>query len=80
MKAVSNSEYFTGDPRTRDVMIRQGKISFRTCFRSASIPYTFLLALASDTYPSERGVTFDAAFEHWFLTECLSVIGGHTML
>lgn len=61
-------------------MMQQGKISFRTCLRTASIPYTYLLSLATAEYPSEKGPSFDVAFQHWFLCECLGAIGGHTFL
>lgn len=61
-------------------MMQQGKVSFRTCFRTALIPYKHLISLATAVYPSEQGMSFDIAFHHWFLIECLSAVGGHSIL
>jgi hypothetical protein len=65
-------------------MITEGKISFHTCARSAHLPGPYILELARKSYPavsaSGEPRTFAEAFEHWFLCEILTAIGGHTML
>ncbi len=62
-------------------MVSQGKISFRTCMREARLPGSYILKLARAVYPSSTEPhTFQEAFEHWFLCEIITAIGGHTML
>ncbi len=65
-------------------MIAAGKVSFRTCMRSARLPGSYVLRLAQGSYPSSSDSgephTFTDAFDHWFLCEILTAIGGHSML
>lgn len=62
-------------------MVAAGKISFRTCMKSAHLPGSYLLGLAQSPYPSlSEPHNFSEAFDHWFLCEILTAIGGHSML
>jgi hypothetical protein len=70
----------------RGVMMRQGKISFRTCFRSARIPLSHLVDLCSRSYPAkDKGgsniepFTMQQAIDDWLLVEILNGIGDHTV-
>lgn len=67
-------------------MLAAGKISFRTCMKSAPsrLPGSYILGLAHAPYPSLSASgephTFSEAFNHWFLCKILAAIGGHSML
>lgn len=64
-------------------MLAAGKISFRTCSRSVRLPGSYILGLAQASYSlsvSGEPRTFVEAFDHWFLCEILTAIGGHSML
>lgn len=64
-------------------MLQSGKICFRTCFRQAYIPLSYLVTLADTQYHTDSDHaprTFQQAVDHWLLCECLSAIGGHSVL
>jgi len=65
-------------------MLAEGKVSFHTCLRAARLPGSYILGLAQLSYPSTAAAgephSFTQAFEHWFLCEILTAIGGHSML
>jgi hypothetical protein len=66
--------------RHRVVMIPQGKFSFRTCFRQAFIPASYLLNLTRQSYSGDsEPKTLQDAVNHWLLIEILGAIGGHTV-
>ena len=62
----------------------QGRISFRTCSRTARFPSKYITTvLAQASYPPVPGgepASFDDAFDHWLLCELLNAIGGHSIL
>ncbi len=63
--------------------VSEGKICFRTCFRSAFIPASYVVKLAEQNYEDVtqgQPSSFTDAFEYWILTEILCSIGGHTIL
>jgi hypothetical protein len=65
-------------------MLAAGKISFRTCSRAVRLPGSYILKLVQALYPagstSGEPCDFTEAFDHWFLCEILTAIGGHSML
>ena len=79
---VADADPTYSDPQYRTIMLAAGKISFRTCPRTVKMPGSYILKLARYAYPSSSGEpqTFAQAFDHWFLCEILSGIGGHSML
>ena len=78
----TDSQY--SDSQNRQAMLAAGKISFRTCLKSARLPGSYILGLAHASYPSLSPTgephSFNEAFNHWFLCEILTAIGGHSML
>ncbi|EIN10150.1 hypothetical protein PUNSTDRAFT_63951, partial [Punctularia strigosozonata HHB-11173 SS5] len=65
---------------TGAAMARQGKISFRTCFRMAHLPIQYILALVGASYLEDSEPrSLQAAVDHWLLCECSGAIGGHTI-
>jgi hypothetical protein len=81
---ASDTDPQYSDIRNRQIMLAEGKVSFRTCARSARLPGSHILQLAQASYPAvcESGEprSFTDAFDHWFLCEILAAIGGHSML
>jgi hypothetical protein len=62
-------------------MLLEGKISFRTCFKDARVPLSWLLKLASQEYGADKEPhSLMDAVHHWLLCKCLNVIGGHSRL
>ena len=74
--------YSSGSGVPGHVLAAQGKICFRTCFQRALLPVSYVLGLASVTYPAPGGEprTFREAVDHWLLCEFLCAIGSHSML
>ncbi|KAJ7667002.1 hypothetical protein DFH06DRAFT_1185214 [Mycena polygramma] len=69
----------------RATMMDEGKIAFRTCFRTARIPVIYLIELGRRSYPAQdkegnsiEPFTLHQAVEHWLLVEILGGIGDHT--
>jgi len=81
---ASDTDPLYADSQHRNIMLAEGKVSFRTCLRSAHLPGTHILRLAHSSYPSLSAggepQTFVQAFDHWLLCEILAAIGGHSML
>ncbi|KAH8105799.1 hypothetical protein DFH11DRAFT_1518335 [Phellopilus nigrolimitatus] len=72
---------YCSDSRNRPLMIEMGKIRFSTCFRSAFIPASHVIALASREYNAgSEPSDFHTAINNWFLCESLNAIGGHTVI
>ncbi len=62
-------------------MAAEGKISFRTCLKSARLPASYVLSLATEISASSQGPQrFQQAFDDWMLCELLNAIGGISML
>lgn len=62
-------------------MALEGKISFRTCYRQARAPASYLAKLANRRYsPNHEPHSFHDAVHHWLLCETLNAIGYHTMI
>jgi len=65
-------------------MLGAGKISFRTCAKAVRLPGSYILQLAQASHPavstSGEPRSFIEAFDHWFLCEILTALGGHSML
>jgi hypothetical protein len=82
--AVADDDQLYADRNVREMMLLNGKISFRTCMSHVRLPASFITTLTSRTYPSISDFcgpsTFQEAFSFWFLTEILSAIRGHSML
>ena len=74
--------YLSGSGVPGHVLAAQGKISFRMCFQRALLPVSYVLGLASTTYPAPGGElkTFREAMDHWLLSEFISAIRGHSIL
>ena len=74
--------YLSGSGVPGLVLATQGKIGFRMCFQRAFLPVSYVLGLASATYPAPKGElkTFREAVDHWLLSEFISNIGGHSIL
>ena len=74
--------YLSGSGVPGHVLAAQGKISFRMYFQRALLPVSYVLGLASATYPAPGGEpkTFREAVDHWPLSEFISAIGGHSIL
>ncbi len=72
------------DAQYRQAMLTAGKISFHTCSRAVHLPGSYILRLVQALYPagstSGKPHSFTEAFNHWFLCEILTAIGGHSML
>jgi hypothetical protein len=61
-------------------MIRNGKVSFKTCYQTALIPASYVIHLASEDYANDTEPgSFREALHHWFLCEILNAIGNHTV-
>ncbi|KAF8804651.1 hypothetical protein BYT27DRAFT_7213790 [Phlegmacium glaucopus] len=82
--AVPDTNQLYADNNVREMMLANGKISFRTCMGYVHLPASYVTTLASRVYPSASDTSspfsFKEAFNFWFLTEILSAIGGHNML
>lgn len=62
-------------------MLREGRIAFKTCFKYAYFPASYLGTLAKAEYAGDlEPLSFYDAVDYWFLTEILNAIGSHTML
>ncbi|KAJ7231678.1 hypothetical protein B0H12DRAFT_207248 [Mycena haematopus] len=75
------------DSTTRNVFMKRGVISFRTCFRTAHIPVVPLVDICSQTYPTRDGdgnpvepFTLQQAIDNWLLLQILGGIGRHSIL
>lgn len=76
-----------GDPAygtrgSREAMIREGKINFKTCYSKVLIPASYFvrLAFAQRSACNVSGPTnFCDAVDSWLLCEVLNAIGNHTM-
>jgi len=71
------------DARNRDVMLAEGKICFRTCLKAVRIPASYIVKLASLSYPPSspnKPQDFITALYHWLFIETLAAIGGHSLL
>lgn len=81
---VADNDQLYADHNVREMMIANGKISFRTCMSHVRLPASYIIALTNRTYSSISNSagpsSFREAFNFWFLTEILSAIGGHSML
>ncbi|KAJ7254009.1 hypothetical protein B0H12DRAFT_1017342, partial [Mycena haematopus] len=82
-----NDLRYHDDARKRAVWMKQGLISFHTCFREARIPTVHLVDLYSQTYPSldhngeaTEPFTLQQAVDNWLLIQILSGIGRHSIL
>ncbi|EPQ49961.1 hypothetical protein GLOTRDRAFT_123678 [Gloeophyllum trabeum ATCC 11539] len=65
----------------QDWMAREGKISFRTCFRQVRMPASYIIQLATAVYDgTTEPRDFMSAIEDWLLTETLNAIGGHSFM
>lgn len=86
MKFVEDDDeqYMVGSgrpPELRTALLSSGKICFRTCFRRAYIPASYVLKLAEHDYENDAlAGSFKVALEHWLLVEILSAIGQHSIL
>ncbi|TDL14092.1 hypothetical protein BD410DRAFT_846356 [Rickenella mellea] len=70
---VGDDDSNYSDAVTRRLMISQGKFSFRTCFRRACIPSSFIINLAAATYSDESEPrSFRDAFDHWLAAGFIS--------
>ncbi|KAJ7430187.1 hypothetical protein B0H11DRAFT_1943539 [Mycena galericulata] len=74
------------DSTRRAIAMSVGKVSFRTCFRAARIPLSYLLGLSAKTYPAKDKDGNDTepfplmqVIEHWLLVEMLGGIGDQSM-
>ncbi|TFK18358.1 hypothetical protein FA15DRAFT_709940 [Coprinopsis marcescibilis] len=56
---------------------QHGSMVFQTCMRQVSLSSEYLLSLAAA--PGSSG-SFKSTFAHWFLTELINAIGGHSIL
>ncbi|KAF7290238.1 hypothetical protein MIND_01337500 [Mycena indigotica] len=72
--------------RNTDFHYEAGNILFRACFRSAYIPYGFLVKLCAKTYPTldEAGnavapFTLEEAIDNWLFLQFINAIGGHSI-
>ncbi|KAJ7160827.1 hypothetical protein C8R46DRAFT_1223166 [Mycena filopes] len=84
--AAPNDTSYHGSTAKRSQYMSAGKIAFRTCFRSARIPVSYLLKLSSASYPAQdeagndiEPFTLEQAIHHWLLMEILGGVGDHTM-
>ena len=78
-----NDLYYAENSNQARIMMDQGRISFRTCSRTARLPAKYIIGLAQASFPPVPGgepASFDDAFDHWLLCELLNAIGGHTIL
>lgn len=78
-----NDHYYAENSDQARIMMGQGRISFRTCSRTARLPGKYIIGLAQTSYPPVPGgepASFDNAFDHWLLCELLNAIGGHSIL
>jgi hypothetical protein len=84
--AVADDDQLYADHNVREMMLSNGKISFRTCMSYVRLPASYIIALTNRAYSSTSNSesagpsSFREAFNFWFLTEILSAIGGHNML
>jgi len=61
-------------------MLREGRISFQTCFSKVLIPATHIINIAAESSSSGADQTsFFHAVDHWLLCEVLNAIGSHTV-
>jgi hypothetical protein len=82
VKFVDDNEPSYGPIDSRQAMIREGKINFKTCFSKVLIPASYFvrLALAQQSSSDASGPSsFRDAVDHWLLCEVLNAIGNHTM-
>ncbi|KAG6835572.1 hypothetical protein H0H93_016886 [Arthromyces matolae] len=64
----------------RAQMIKNGVISFRTCFQMMRFPASFIMSMARATYdPAEEPNSFQQAFDNWLFLGCITAIGQHSM-
>lgn len=82
---TSDDDALYADNRNREVMLAEGKICFRTCLKAVRIPASYIIKLASSSYPptspaSDEPKDFVTAFYHWFFIEVLTAIGGHSLI
>jgi hypothetical protein len=67
--------------RDRRAMLANGKVCFRTCFKEARLPLSWLTKLARLPYAENtEPSSFSSAVDHWLLCECLNAIGSHSIL
>lgn len=70
----NHPEYGEDNVEMNNAMVREGKISFRTCARQVTIPVTYMLdSAAYGTVDSVKD------YEHWLLVEVLNAIAGHSV-
>jgi hypothetical protein len=84
VRLVADNDPSYGNDQNRTAMIRQGKISFRTCFQTVLIPASYVLVLAGKHYSASatgsEPTSFRDAFDHWMLCETLNAIASHTIM
>lgn len=62
-------------------MLKEGKISFKTCSRQVRIPASHFATLSLQVYdPSLEPSSLENAVHHWLLVEILNAIGNHSIL
>lgn len=62
-------------------MLAEGKVAFKTCFKQAYFPASWLAKLARAEYDGiSEPRSFQEAADYWFLVEILNAIGSHTVL
>jgi hypothetical protein len=67
--------------RDRHAMLENGKVCFRTCFKEARLPLSWVVKLARLSYAgNSEPSSFSTAIDHWLLCECLNAIGSHSIL
>ncbi|KAJ7053158.1 hypothetical protein C8F01DRAFT_1235904 [Mycena amicta] len=66
---------------------KQGNVLFHTCFRTAYIPYGFLVELCARTYPAvdENGneiepLTLQQAVDNWLFLQFVNGVGRHSLI
>jgi hypothetical protein len=80
VKFVDDNDHAYGTADSRQAMICEGKINFKTCFSKALIPASYFVRLAQQSFSGTLGTsTFRDAVANWLLCEILNAIGNHTM-
>ena len=65
----------------REVMLRNSKIAWATCFKKVIIPARSIVRLAQEAFPDDaEPQSFTDALEHWLTVEILCAIGQHSVV
>lgn len=79
IKFTDDDDPTYGTHESRPAMIAHGKICFRTCYQRAALPWSYIIRLAEQVYPTADYKDFESAFTQWLICEILNAIGNHTI-